>query len=147
MSIAPAAGAQHVSAAGTLQNRAKLASLIERHGVTGTAQTLGCSPSTIRKRARTLGIPPLPPGPRRGRTQLAAVPDQPDPVAAIRARLTVDRRRRNFAPHLLALRVRAVHDAELARETFAREDALLDLASVALLLRERSMRLRGARAA
>lgn len=134
--------AHRASGQSPLDSRSDLIALLERHGVTGTAQLLGCSPSTVRKRARDLGIPPVKPGPRRNHPHLALV--APDPtIDAIRERVSIDRRRRNIAPGLLATRVRAVHEAQLAGEGLAHEDALLDLASVALLHREHLRQLRG----
>ena len=115
------------------------------------AAALGINRTTWRRIADRLGVPAESVGRRPGSAAGAQVAPAPAVVAdrslddpAVRHRVRADRRHRNFAPRLLATRVRAAHDADLAHDVLAYEDALIDLGSWAFLAREHSRDLRRA---
>ena len=126
-----------------------LARAYAEHGDMWIALETGAARGTVRRARRDLGITSRAVGRRRG---APSGPAPASPVVAdrslddtnVRKRLSADRRHRDFALGTLADHVRAVHAADLARDTLAFEAALLDLASCALVAREHSRDLRRA---
>lgn len=132
---------------GLLADPDRLARALASDGVVGVAAQVGCSPRWVRACARRHGIPPVGAGRRRGQAAvtLAARPaDKPLLAALIE---TLDRDRRHREPATLrhvARRVHALHDAATHGAPSTIDDALLDVASIALLTVEHNAALRRA---
>lgn len=130
--------------------------LARRYAVAGDraiAKELGCSPSTVMAARRRLEITPAPDGRRRGgRASSASEPAAPSGPPALTGSLAElvhhfqeDHRTRAPATRdLLIARCKGWLDAEKNHDQPGIEDALLSVASAALLIHEHQVKLRKA---
>ncbi|MHB1950185.1 MAG: hypothetical protein ACYCQK_01770 [Acidiferrobacteraceae bacterium] len=133
-----------------LWDRAWLERTYAQHGDMWIALELGVDRKTVRRARERHGIMSAAPGRRRGSAvgqQIVVAPAPRSDPALDRALLARARDRKDRTAGSLSLlgeRALNLHRAERAGDEAAVEDALADVASVALLALEHRMRLRGA---
>ena len=106
------------------------------------ARELGCAPNTVTRARQRLGIASLPNGRRRSQSTTTGSRSSVS-LASLIERFGEDRRHRTPATDdLLIARCKAWLDAKQHHDQLATEDALLSIASAALLVHEHQLKLR-----
>lgn len=93
------------------------------HGENAIARELGRSREWVRKQRKLHGIPPAP----RGRPPKRLVPSDATALELIAARMGAESA--TAGPRLCAARIRSIHDARVAGDALATEDAIVAAAA------------------
>lgn len=129
-----------------LDDRDWLARRYAKHGDAEIAQQLGCAKATVLRARRRLNIPSREPGRQSGaKLRLTTDRDKPSSLNLFAERFHNDQRRQVPATdeHLIAC-CQGWLDAKQHHDQAATEDALLSIASAALLIHEHRSKLRKA---